>query len=232
MVKIADALKAGGLRYEELKRAFDLYSAAGAIDSTRPVVEARGIIDQFLDRWNAFDERPPAFAGFVFDVKEDLAERDWADRLRRRFGMGHLHVVKKGDDIPVMLLRYTVDAVRKAAARFCAPDSAIRIPTVLESSLYEYFYPSPAPLAYGRTLHLDGGQDPDRETCEVVHLPVNVDISHVVGVDLLTGPIYDSFHGPVLAERLARVRDDHLEVLRFQTGCDDFGERMTDDAAR
>ncbi len=139
-------------------------------------------------------------------------------RVRDRFGVGKLHVAPGAARIPVMLLRYKVRDVLREARRFCNPDEAFRVPTVLDANFYEYFMPSPTPLPYGRTANLRGEFDDTKLTCELIHLPVNIELAQIAEVGYIDAPI------PDLA--LAHVRDVHLWLLRYETGRDDFGEYM------
>jgi|GEM_PF-1927859 len=54
----------------------------------------------------------------------------------------------------------------------------------------------------------------------VVHLPVDLRIEHIGGVDRLTTSIPQA--------PLDKVRDDHLEILRYETEREDFGEWLGD----
>jgi hypothetical protein len=120
-----------------------LREARNPVDAAEPIRQARAKLQKFTDVWNTYDERPPAFAGLATDlvVANALTASDWADQLRRRFGLGHIHVPHGADRIPVMLLRYTVSDVLAAAWGRCRPELALRVPTVLEANFYQYFFP-------------------------------------------------------------------------------------------
>jgi hypothetical protein len=201
-----------------------LKGAQNSNDMGEPIRQARAKLRKFVDVWNTYDERPPAFAGLATDpvVATALTASDWADQLRRRFGLGHIHVPHGADRIPVMLLRYTVGEVLAATRRYCRPEFALRVPTVLEANFYQYFFPSPTPFPYGRTVDLDGGRNPRQLTCELVHLPMDLSPDHIDCVGWIE---------PGTPEMdLAKLRDDHLELLRTDTNRHDFGEAMVEHA--
>ncbi len=218
LMDIGQALDDSGLSFTEFRNAVEMVKGIGSRHGRITLDEANATVERFLDQWNAFDRRMPAFVGFELDVRPELDGDHWADGLRRRYGIGHLDVPAGADPIPVMLLRYTVGELIAAAKRWCPASDAIRVPTILESNCYEFFFPAPTPLPYGRTVDLAGGLDTDRLTCELVHLPVDLEIGHIDRVGQLTKPIPDL--------TLAQVRNDHLEILRYECERDDFGDRM------
>jgi hypothetical protein len=207
-----------GLTLEQVQRALALHRAAAANEASDVLANARGALTKFVDVWNDYNQRPPAFAGFADDVEVELGKPDWPDQLRRRFGIGHMTVPKGSPAIPVMLLKYTVGDVLKAAKKYRVAAAAIRVPTTLDSGLYNYFYPSPTPYPYGRTVHLDGDQAVRRLACEIVHLPVDINLAHIDRI----GEIGET--KPTSA--LSVLRDHHLDALRIDTDCEDFGEYM------
>jgi hypothetical protein len=223
MVKIQPTLDTAGLTLKRLQSAFDLHRNAAANEAGDVLAGARSVLAKFVDAWNNYNHRPPAFAGFADDVAEELGKADWPDQLRRRFGIGHLTVPKGSPSIPVMLLTYTVGDVLKAAKGHRVAATAIRVPTTLESNLYDYFYPAPTPYPYGRTVHLDGDQAVRRLACEIVHLPVDISLAHIDRI----GEIGET----KLMPALSILRDHHLDALRIDTECEDFGEYMDRDAA-
>jgi hypothetical protein len=117
-----------------------------------------------------------------------------------------------------MLLRYSVEELLQATEKVCERESALRVPTVLESNMFHYFYPSPTELPFGRTVYLGGGMDDTMLTCELVHLPVDLAWSHIWKVGKVTQPI------PNVS--LTQARDDHLDIIRIEADRLDFGEYM------
>jgi hypothetical protein len=218
VAKINPTLKAIGVTLDEFRNAVDLHTSSVPDADDSPVLEARATLQEFLTTWNAYDQRPPAFVGFARDVPDELMRPDFVG-LRDRFGMGKMHVALGAAPIPVMLLRYQVKDVLRAAKRFCPEDAAVRVPTVLDGNLYEYFFPAPTPFPHGRTVNLNGDFDDKKLTCELIHLPVDVEIGHIAAVGQIDRPI------PGLT--LARLRDVHLWLLRYETDRKDFGEYLS-----
>ena len=211
-----ETLAAANLTYDGLVGAVDLVRASAASDTEAQLKNARSALENFVEKWNAFDRRPPAFVGFETDVAAELATSDWPHEIRDRFGIGHLHPVTGA--ITVMLLSYTVKEMLKLARRYCQPLLAMRVPTVLDSNLYEYFYPSPTPLPYGRTVDLQGGLNDEKLTCELIHLPVDLKVDHIRKLGQITKPI------PSLP--LAQLRNDHLWILRYVCVRNNWGQMM------
>jgi hypothetical protein len=212
MVKIAPTLSKAGLTYDKFRTAVELRK------SSRPPPGAQATVENFVEKWNIFDQRRPAFVGFLEDVKDEVADPSWPDRIRNRFGIGHLHVDPGADPIPVMLLVYSVERVLKSAKTIIPEGLSMRIPTVLDANLYPYFFPAPTPLPFGRTVHLGGGTAAGTLTCELIHLPINISVNDIRKVGMVTSPIPDV--------PLPDLRDNHLQVLRDETGRDDLGEWM------
>ena len=223
MVKIKPTLDTAGFTADQLGRALELQRHAAANDSSDEVANARRTLSKFVDIWNEFNRRPPAFVGLADDVEKELEAPDWPDQLRRRFGIGHLTVPKGANPIPVMLLTYTVGDVLKAAKAHCRAEMVFRVPTTLEANLYDYFFPAPTAFPYGRTVHLDGDQAVRRLASEIVHLPVDIDMAHIDRI----GEIRETAPVPPLGS----LRDHHLDALRIDSECEDFGEYMDRDAA-
>lgn len=216
ITKIGPALKAAGLGFDGFSRAVDLY--VNSDNQTDQVMNAQAVIEEFVQAWNAYDRRMPAFCGFLSDVESDASQADWPHAIRDRLGLGHFDVPPGAAPLPVMLLRYSVEDALRRATRFCKAEVAMRVPTVLESNMFHYFYPAPTELPFGRTVYLGGGLDESLLTCELVHLPVDITVGDVWKVGMVEKPIPNV--------PLAKVRDDHLEIIRVEAVRDDFGEMM------
>lgn len=181
--------------------------------------QARSLVAGFLKYWNESRRRPPCFVGFAGEVAGDIDSADWPERLRRRFGLGHLSVPPKGAALAVLLLRYTVGDVLKAAGKAGVPaDRAIAFPTIFEAGLSAYFFPAPKQAPYGRTLDLHPDYNCERAISEVVHLPMDYRLEHLVKIGRIGTPLP--------SYPLREVRNVHLTCLQATLGRDDFGEEM------
>jgi len=149
--------------------------------------EALHVIQDFLTKCNRYRDLRPIFVGFWGEVRDLLEpnDDDWANKLRDRFGLGHLDPYNEnGEDIPVLLFRYRVKEVVNTAPKgrnFAA------IPTVLDSALGPFFCPTPRNQTLGQTLDLTPGDDNEYElNCEILHRYIAYQPSHIHRVGWIT----------------------------------------------
>ena len=141
--------------------------------------DSANVIKGFLFHCNSFRDLRPAFVGFWGEVK-DLLEKnvnEWANKLRDRFGLGHLDPFN-GKPIPILVFRYRVSDVIK----FAKPQNQnfATIPTVLDSSLSPYFCPTPQGWNEGQTLDLSPGTVNNYAfNLEILHRYIDYEIEYV-----------------------------------------------------
>ncbi|SIS54576.1 hypothetical protein SAMN05421779_102530 [Insolitispirillum peregrinum] len=156
--------------------------------------------------------RAPRFAAFAQELEKDIEEADWIIRLRDRLGLGHYRPTARFPTRVLALMRYSVEDVVRAAERAGAAH-ALTVPTVLDSELNEFFFPSPRDLDYGRTLNL--ADDQTRLAAEVLHMRIDYLPKHVWKVGIVTtSPDRD----------VKCLREHHLICLQLDSGRDDFGQ--------
>lgn len=136
---------------------------------------SKKIIKEFLARWNKSRDNRPAFAGFWGEVKDiftnaagdRIDDDNWADRLRDRFGLGHLNPELVGK-IPVMLFYYRVN---KIIPRHGDASAVAAIPTIVDGKRTPFFCPTPKNgWDNGQTLDLsEGGEDEYTFYREILH---------------------------------------------------------------
>lgn len=184
------------------------YGPAEAVDALMQVCES-------LNR-NPFGVRP-RFAGFFQDVEDTLAAPDWPNQARDRFGLGH-YTAMPGETIPIALMRYRVREVLAAANGKDEARHPVCVPTVLDAQFSRFFIPAPRELPYGRTLNLADDENCERKIAEVLHLRVEYRPEHLYKVGAVT-------QGLEKAEAigLARLRNNHLFCLQYDSGRNDFG---------
>lgn len=105
-------------------------------------------LSEFCEVWNDMRDLRPAFSTLLSEVTDELGQDDWADALRDRLGLAHYSPT--GSPEPVALCRYSVsDVHREAKTR-----SPLTMPTVLDSGPWEYYFPAPKSLRFGRAMAL------------------------------------------------------------------------------
>jgi len=195
-------------------------------DDQADALNARRFLEDLCETWNTAvrRDRRPSFAAFLDEVEEDLEATDWPNRLRDRLGLSHYDVLDGGRPIPVALMRYRVEAVLEAAGD--AEDRAFAVPTVLDGELNTHFFPSPAEASYGRTLGLLLDEDCERLVAEILHWRIDYTPDHIYKVGLITSSIPPYSRGAAFA----RLRDQHLFCLRYESNRNNFGQKILEGA--
>ena len=211
------ALGEMGHELDQLVEYLDLIAGGGATAKygAEDAQDALASICASLNR-NPFGIRP-RFAGFLEDVEGTLAESDWPDRVRDRFGLSHYNP-RSGEAIPVALMRYRVQEVLDAAAGKTGAEHPVCVPTVLDHEFTACFVPSPRELPYGRTLQLGGDAECERKIAEVLHLRLAYEPRHVYKVGAVARPI-----AGLVDPGLAALRDEHFFCLAYDSDRSDFG---------
>ena len=194
------SLNEAGLTFGGLTRAF-----TGGDDA---------VLDVFLQNWNARRDGRPAFAAWKDELRAELQHADWADRIRDRLGLAHYD--PGPNPIPVMLVEYDVASVVGAASRGGVRD-AFACPTVIDSQPSPWFFPSPAGLAYGRTVNLRSGAP--SLLAEFLHLRITYTRAHIARLGEIRRPVDN-------AVDMRDMRNRHLATLRTESHRPDFGEDM------
>jgi hypothetical protein len=175
--------------------------------------QARSKLRDFLADWNQQRKLWPAFAAFEHELGEarQLARTDWPHELRNRLGMAHYDGKLS---VPVALMRVPAQEI-KASARALGMAAFAR-PTVLDGEMNRYYYPSPAEFPFGATLHLDPLLCGQRMTAEILCLPLDYKVEHLIAVASLSLP--------PPGHCLRNLRNSHLLGLRREPGGDVFGD--------
>lgn len=177
---------------------------------------ATAFFNKLIDEWNTKRDQRPMFAAFVDEVQGDIDSDQWLNRLRNRLGLGHI-TPYGGKKVTVALMQYSVEdvlAVTPTAER----DRCFTVPTTVDGPLNPYFFPAPAAVRHGRALNLIADPACTRLTAEVLHRRINYAPKHLKKI-VIARTVDD------IAELVGR-RNQHLECLRRQPGCADFGEVM------
>lgn len=189
---------------------FDQLNAALPDDSP----ESLAMLDAFVQSWNDNRDNRPMFAAFRDSVLTDADSVDWPHELRNRLGLAHFQP-GNGQRIPVAQMVYSVREVMHGAP---ADATAFTTPTVLDSRPWEYFFPAPKGVQYGRAMALTDDGDEESLQAEVLHARIDYKRQHMDRI----GWIEDRW-GPVEVKRL---RNHHLLLIRIASGQHEFGEDM------
>ena len=188
------------------------------------IKSADTVLERMCESWNSGRHRRAAFATTEPEIEHLLQDPggDWPHALRDHLGLGHLSPQPAREPIKVLLMRYTVKEVRKAAIQ--AGHGGFCIPTVLDGPINPYFFPTPLPSATapaapqrcGRALNLRASatQSDYAMGLELIHSFVNYRPEHLVRWGMVSRP---------LAIDLLTLRSFHLDWLRLETSRDDFG---------
>lgn len=204
------------IRVESLVYAFRQSSVPASIEKLQDFLKERDAgksdaLELFMRDWNKARFNWPMFGAFYDNVREEAKSADWPHLLRDRLGLGY----EGSDDasIPVALMRYPAKLVLKKAkdSRVAA---GFALPTALDGDLNPFYFPAPAGHPYGATLNLSASWS-DTLTAEILNLRIDYQPKHIWKVGYI--------RRPVAFGDLRRRRDQHLQLLRAETGNADFG---------
>ncbi|MHB1591100.1 MAG: hypothetical protein ACYCTW_06160 [Sulfuricella sp.] len=181
-------------------------------------------LEGFASRWNAERDKRPLFATTeleVGDIFEDEGNSsEWAERLRDRLGLGH-YDPGYGGPIEIVAMRYTVQEVLDSMENNQGHPA---IPTLLDGSMSQFFFPTPLPTEdgvagaeyYGHTLNLSpvANESDYRMGVELLHPHIEYKPEHFFKMGVIARPV---------TMPLTQARRFHLPWLRLDYGRDDFG---------
>lgn len=215
--RISRALVNKNCDFDQIERWFRLVK--GDIKGDRYEKEdAQASLEEFISLWNSDRDARPTFATFEDQVGAELSAVDWANRLRDRLGLGH-HALPR---IPVLLMRYTVGDVRKAAVKNKS-NTPFALPTALDGGMSEWFFPAPASVPPGRTMSLQPDPNDERLVAEFLHQRINYTLKHMMRLGEISTPLP--------GHSLKALRNDHLLRLRLLGDQDDFGQDIPEHVA-
>ena len=208
------------IRIENLEYAFRQSSMPASIDALQTFLKERDtgksdVLDLFMRDWNKARFNWPMFGTFYDIVREEAENDDWPHLLRDRLGLGY-----EGSDaapVPVALMRYPAKLVHDKAKKDRRVAAGFALPTVLDGDLNPFYFPAPAGHPYGATLNLSASWS-DRLTAEILNLRIDYRPEHIYKVGYIRRPV--AFGG------LRKRRNQHLHLLRTETGKADFGRLM------
>ena len=218
LVRLEDANHAarlGGCTVDDL---MDQIVSFQGDDATKKAA-ANKWLGEFFNNWNKNRDLRPVFATYLDEVDDLIRQPDWPDRVRDRLGMGHLYPnVSTGAPIPVLLLHYRVEETMGNGAGV----PKLAIPTVLDSTINPYFFPTPQPgcgalseESGGRTVNLSKvSKNNYSYGVELLHPKLDYQLDHLKYGGWVRRP-------PGL--ELATVRPWHLELLRVYMDRADYG---------
>ena len=181
--------------------------------------QAESGLQKVADAWNPLRDQRPLFATTYLQVEDVLedGQGDWAERLRDCLGLGHY---TPGEDgiVSVLVMRYTVEEA-------LAQGGACAVPTLLDSRLSRFFYPSPHSACpdrtddgtcLGRTVDLSPVDEEEgyEMGCELLHPRLDYRPEHFYRLGHIENP-------PGMP--LEKLRRFHLSWLRSYACREDFG---------
>ncbi len=140
------------------------------------------------------DARPPWWACFEHEVMDLVESGDPLD-LCRALGLGHLEA-----GAWLLCWRYSVNDIDL---------TKVYRPTCLESNLNGCHFPSPPECSYGIAMPLGDGLPRCRE---IIHPP----LSGALAETLSTGQLKQLSAAPLVSNRLAFLRKEHMVQLRAE----------------
>lgn len=192
--------------YVDIVRGRVPFTPDPAIDLTLDDIESD--LEALCEPLNRDHSHRPRFMGFLDDrMVHDLEQADWPNRLRNRFGLGHYRPTAAKPQIPVMVMTYAVKDVEKVGKGLKA-SFPLTVPTVLDGDLFEWFFPSPPALVYGRALQLDGDAACTGKIAEVLSLRVPYKPAHIHAIGYIDDVTAKAFTDPLA------VRQEHMDCLR------------------
>ncbi len=182
--------------------------------------KANTFLTGIVKSWNAERDQRPLFATTELEITDLINDNpsDWAEQLRDQLGLGH-YSPDSGRPIEIILMRYTVQEVLDSLDGAGYP----AMPTVLDSGMSPYFFPSPVPDPqqaanpyYGHTVNLALVEKQDDYTMgvELLHPRIAYKPEHFFKMGVIARPV---------EMPLARARTFHLPWLQLDSGRDDFG---------
>lgn len=183
---------------------------------------AENFLLRFVATWNAERDKRPLFATTELEIDDILQDTSpaWAERLRDRLGLGHLSPAAGTAPIPVFVMRYPLEEIYAAHSDKGEP----AIPTLLDGTLNDFFFPSPIPgpgadtnpcLGHSLNLAAVASENDYKLGVELLHKRIDYQPEHF----FRTGIIANPFTMP-----LERARRFHLPWLRLYRDREDFGK--------
>lgn len=207
--------------FNRLRHAFRVFRGLEN-DPALSSADAQRQLDNWLDQWNNVRDARPVFAAPLSSMAAQAAfgETDGAAKaaaLRNLLGLGHLLPPTRKGPVFAIILKYEVGDVLQQMTRMphdhaSATDAAraFSAPTVLDSSLYPWFFPSPPDArvpgtSFGRTVHLDPASRSSLAV-ELLHPPFPYQPRDIHDIVEIIDP------GPVL--NLHAARTAHVAKVR------------------
>jgi hypothetical protein len=184
-----------GCTFEELRKAHD--------------EDDSDFLLAFCEVWNERRDFRPAFSTLLSEVHDELDQDDWADALRDRLGLAHYSPSVSPE--PVALCRYSVADVRREAVT----GFPITMPTVFDSDPWEYYFPAPKSLQFGRAMALTPCEGDEDLKLEFLNSRVTYTDENIwkVGQIMTPAPSYD----------IKDLRERHLLAVQFASSDLGFG---------
>lgn len=208
------------IRVESLEYAFLQSSVTASVERLQAFMKERDAgksdaLELFMQNWNKARLNWPMFGAFYDNVRDEAESDDWPHLLRDRLGLSY-----QGSDtatIPVALMRYSAKLVLKQAKKDDRVAAGFALPTALDGDLNPFYFPAPAGHPYGATLNLSLSWS-DTLIAEILNLRIDYRPEHIWKVGYI--------RRPVAFGNLRKRRDQHLKLLRTETGKNDFGRFM------
>lgn len=187
---------------------------------------ANHFLGRFTATWNAERDKRPLFATTELEVEHLLQDTSssWVEKLRDRLGLGNYSPAAGARSVPVFVMRYPLEDVYIAQGENGAP----AVPTMLDSRLNDFFFPSPTPgptsdqnpcLGHSLNLTLVSAENDYRLGVELLHGRLDYRPEHFFGTGIIANPV---------TMPIDRARRFHLPWLRLYLDRFDFGSGIVD----
>ncbi|WP_264492160.1 hypothetical protein [Rhodobacter sp. KR11] len=167
-------------------------------------------LNSFCNTWNSLRDHRPAFSTLLSSVADAVESPGWAEILRDQLGLAHFdgaHV-----PLPVALCKFSVKDVCREWTNSppWQTSTPITKPTVLDSDLWEHYFPAPRTVPHGQAMALTPCTDAAAIKLELLNARVTYRPENIwkVGQIVTRAPLSD----------ITSLRRSHREALEHAHG--------------
>lgn len=189
---------------------------------------SRALLEWFINEWNNRPDirrNPCSFSAIKDQCLSEIADPNWPELLRNKFGLNHLDGGRSGE-IPVALMEFEAHDILDQTRATIDLAYSFSIPTTLDSKPNAQFFPTPrvpnragpGPLEFGCPMSIGVILSPDDLIAEILHFRLNYEVRHLVKVGTISTGL------PTVDFR--EMRNAHLWALRIEADRADYGTEL------